>query len=691
MPESSPDRVYRIVDIETLRPPARRGEVVAVGSPAYVEGCDVICVVTRRADGTDEQTWSAESDEPLAAAAARLIPDGETAVAHNAYGFDAPVWDYRTDNRPPWADSLIAARVAGYPGGLDALSRDVMGDEGGKVGNSVRDLQATIDEYGLPRATLWDSLRNRGFSMERLRHRVRNVVEYCRRDVDLLARLWRDLLRPHWETLSARDSWEGRVLQADLAIQARGFSIDRNLARHVLALDTARASRRRQRLLQRYGVSDALLRSPHQLRAWLGARGYDLTTDVPDLRRDRVEGLIDEARRLQLREVEEVLLARIGETRITASKISTALGSAGADGSIERWGSYAAAHTLRWGGRGFQPQNLPRGVALDASDEQALVETVREGHCDADGLEEIAAEIGHDADDLLSHLVRAAIVPRLGRRFVIADWSQIEPRVLAWLAGDEEMLATFRRADAGDAGPEADIYVMQAARVFGLDPAEVTKAQRGVGKVLVLACGYQAGGGRFGTACAAFGVEMPAGMTAMRAVESYRASRPAIAGRPDGLWARLHDAVGRAAIDGESGIEIGRGVIVDGSTSGHVSIRVPSGGRLQYRRTRVVAGDYGPEVVWESPRGPRRLYGGSLTENVVQRIARDLLADALIRTEVAGLPVVLHVHDEIVCEVPEDDAEAAAPRLEQIMAAAPSWAYGLPLRAEAHVATRFGK
>jgi DNA polymerase len=243
----------------------------------------------------------------------------------------------------------------------------------------------------------------------------------------------------------------------------------------------------------------------------------------------------------------------------------------------------------------------------------------------------------------------------------------------------------------------------------------VTRAherERKVGKIAILGCGYGMSARKFAEHARSNGVDLAAsGITAEEVVEGYRDAYPSIAGRKEGdgdrvwreggLWRDVETLALAAIVLRESHPA---GKCTFRSDGGALVIELPSGRRLRYRNARVepripsfyrregLPGKSRPTLVFDSPRQPgESTYGGKLVENIVQAICRDLLVEAMLACERAGLPIVVHVHDEIVAEVPAAEAEAALRRLAEAMSRPPAWAAGFPIEVEAFTAERYFK
>jgi len=327
--------------------------------------------------------------------------------------------------------------------------------------------------------------------------------------------------------------------------------------------------------------------------------------------------------------------------------------------------------------------------------------------------------------ELCSSAIRGVIVAPEGKRLVASDLSNIEGRVLAWLAGETWKLKAFRDFDAGTGH---DLYILAYAGSFGMRPEEVSKDNRQIGKVQELALGYEGGVGAFVTFALAYGIDLDAmaekawptlseevvraaakawdwavraKMTYGLAEQTYmvcdafkrlwRFAHP----ETSTLWRELEDAVKDALRRPERAIGV-RGKLRIRYEAPWLAVRLPSGRSLLYCQPELRQ-DNGREVITymgvnQFNRKWQRLktYGGKLVENTVQAIARDVLANNMPRVEDDGFEIVLTIHDELVTEAPDDEYHTDE-RLSQLLATNPSWAPDLPLAAGGFTATRFRK
>lgn len=465
----------------------------------------------------------------------------------------------------------------------------------------------------------------------------------------------------------------------DQIINLRGVAVDQALVEG--ALDLA-ATVRADYLAEATKLSG--LGNPNsvaQLAKWLESETGE---EVTDLRKTTVSDLLgkalpsDAARRmLEIRQA----LGKTSNKKYNA--LETAVCADGRVRGLLQF--YGAGRTGRWAGRIVQPQNLPR-TYIDGS----LLPLARQlvEHRQRDALRLIFGSV----PDTLSQLIRTAFVASPGRTLVDADFSAIEARVIAWLAGEEWVLEVFRT--------HGKIYEATASQMFGI-PMELIKkgspeySYRQKGKVATLALGYQGGTGSLISMGA-----LRSGLTEEELpdiVERWRKANPAIVQ----FWYTV-DAAARETVNTGRKIELWDGRLAfarecdPGNDLDFLTIRLPSGRKLYYVKPHMGTNRFGrPSLIYwgmnQKTKKWERLetYGGKLAENITQAVARDCLAEAIERLEAAGYPVVFHIHDEVVI-----DAKPGKDKLEdvvEIMRQVPSWAQGLPLNADGWVNDFFKK
>ncbi|SPJ39813.1 DNA polymerase I, thermostable [Corynebacterium diphtheriae subsp. lausannense] len=439
----------------------------------------------------------------------------------------------------------------------------------------------------------------------------------------------------------------------DQNINDTGIRLDRVLVDHAVQCDRQHRATTLARAQELTGLENP--NSPIQLKDWLTAHG----TPLQSLTKDEVSAALDTA----TGEVREVLQLRGELAKSSVKKYETMQHVAGRDGRGRGFLQfYGAGRTGRFAGRLVQVQNLPRNYLPDLCEARDLVRT---GEFEA-------VELLYDSvPDTLSQLIRTAFVPADGHRFVVADFSAIEARVIAWLAGETTTLEAFRDGK--------DLYCETASRMFGVpvDKHGVNSELRQKGKIAVLACGYQGGVG----ALKAMGaLRMGLAESELQPlVDAWRAANPSVVQ----LWADIN----AAAIETISTRQpTSVGALTFTVESGIMFIALPSGRRLAYVKPKLGENRFGGTSITHEgittgrKWGQLETYGGKLTENIVQAVARDLLTFGMHQVDRAGHRIVMHVHDEIVVET----ATATVDEICELMATVPDWAAGLPLAADGY-------
>lgn len=471
--------------------------------------------------------------------------------------------------------------------------------------------------------------------------------EYCIRDV-VVERAIRTKLIKHPIPVK-----EQEIYILDQEINDRGILVDTQLVQQASICDKQHKEDAFSEAQRLTGLENP--NSVTQLKEWLLDNGIE----IGSLSKKAVSELVKESDG----EVERLLQLRLQLAKTSIKKYEAIERAVGSDGRVRGLLQfYGANRTGRWAGRLVQVQNLPQNHIKDLSLARDLVKQGR------------FSELSLFYDSVpvvLSELIRTAFIPAKDCHFIVADFSAIEARVVAWLAGEAWVLDTF--------GSGKGIYEATAARMYGVPVETVVKGNsnyeyRQKGKQACLACGYQGGVG----ALKAMGAEMPEDeMQAL--VSAWRAANSNIVK----FWYAVEKAA-KEVVREKTPVNIGS--LKFSCESGILSITLPSGRRLSYIKPRLEMDErFGKEALtYEGidQKNWSRLntYGGKLTENIVQATARDLLAEAMLRVEKAGYRIVMHVHDEVVIEAPINTGSVS--EVCDIMGQTPAWAEGLPLKAE---------
>ena len=473
---------------------------------------------------------------------------------------------------------------------------------------------------------------------------------------------------------------ERQVYVLDQTINDRGIQVDLDLVDAGLKI-VGQATKNLDKDVKRLtGGMVHNTRKRVDLLNWLWLHG-DQNCDVDSIDKHTVARLlreenIDDA-------IRTVLVIRREAAKSSTAKLKALQKATGWDGRIRgTLQYYGARQTGRWAGRLIQPQNFPRG-SIKPAQLEAIVADVKDGDI------EVIDLLHGPPLDVIASLLRGCLIAAEGKEFIVIDFAAIEARVLAWLAGEMDLLHQFREG--------IDPYKIMAAKIFKIRPEEVTDAQRFLGKTVVLACGYQLGGPTLRNRLALSGIEVTEDFAQMT-IETYRYANPAIAS----YWYEMDHAAKQAIA--QPGQVFSNGKIAFGVRDSVLYMRLPSGRFLAYLRPHIAEATTKNEdgSTWTRPQifywgvdpvtyrwARMYTYGGKLTENAVQAIARDALVAALFKAERAGYPVVLHVHDELVAEVP-----AGFGTVEELAALAgsnPDWLGDCPISAVGWRGTRYRK
>ena len=472
---------------------------------------------------------------------------------------------------------------------------------------------------------------------------------YCMRDVDVEKAIRRKLHK------FPIPEGEMELYRLDQRINDRGVLVDMGLVRQAVVCERLHKEVVTRRAYELTGLENP--NSVAQLKGWLGENGVE----AESLSKKAVSEMIGESDG----EVEELLRLRLLMAKTSVKKYEAMKRSVCSDGRVHGLLQfYGANRTGRWAGRLVQVQNLPQNHIEDLELARRLV---REGR-----FEDV--EMLYDSTpNVLSELIRTAFVPEPGCRFVVADFSAIEARVLAWLAGETWRLEVF--------SSHGKIYEASAAAMFHVPVEEVTKGSplRQKGKIAELGLGY---GGAAGALVSMGALDMGLSEDDLPPlVAAWRRANPHITQ----FWWDV-DKAAVEAVTKRTGTRAGR--IGFEYRSGILFVMLPSGRKLAYVKPRMAVNKFGREgltyegILENKKWGRIETYGPKLVENIVQGTARDLLAEAMLRVEKEGYPIVMHCHDEIIAEVPE--GSGSVEEMCGVMAVRPSWAEGLPLRADGY-------
>lgn len=473
--------------------------------------------------------------------------------------------------------------------------------------------------------------------------------EYCIRDVDAEREI-RQKLRKFPIPPS-----EMELYRLDQEINDRGIKVDQELVSQAVRCDNEFREHTTARAYELTGLENP--NSIPQVKNWLADRGVV----VESLDKKAIRHLLPEADG----EVLEVLKLRLLMAKTSVKKYEAIQRSVCRDGRVHGLLQfYGANRTGRWAGRLVQVQNLPQNHIPDLALARSLVKR---------GEFEQVDMLYDSTPGVLSELIRTAFVPKRGSRFIVADFSAIEARVLAWLSGEQWRLDTFSQG--------GDIYCASASKMFGVPVVKhgINGELRQKGKIAELALGY---GGSVGALTSMGALDMGLAEDELQPlVTQWRTANPHITK----YWWEIDAAAVKAV---RERVPVRVGSVCISVRSGILFVTLPSGRNLAYVKPRLEKNRFDRdsltyEGIGESKKWLRiETYGPKLTENIVQATARDLLALAMLRLRNVGFHIVMHIHDEAVVEVPI--GQSSVEEVCGIMSQAPEWATGLPLRADGY-------
>lgn len=721
---------YLYLDFETFS----EADLKKVGSYAYAEHPTTeVLICTYAFDDEPVQVWDCTdgSDMPgdLHRALRRLVKPNSRIkmVWHNGsmfdrlimkhcWGFDIPV--------SSTIDTMIWAFRHALPGSLDALcevlgvSADNAKDKRGK---------ALIQRFSKPTPK---NYKIRRYTAETHPDEWALFIKYAVSDITAMREVFHKL--PRW----GNSEFEDRVLELDQLINDRGFKVDVALAEAAIEAVEKHKAQLQEEAQRKYGGSltgkDFLpvlreLAPAHRIHNAQKSTLNDLLAD---------DDLPDDARM--------IIEMRLGAASTASTKYNPLLLGRSSDDRRRGCLQYGGAkRTLRWAGKGFQPQNLARGYYHDDELDKGISALLKG-----------RAHRRFDVAKLTASTVRSCIIPEAGHKFVVADYSNVEGRGLAWLAGEDDLIEVFVNG--------VDVYKKLASTVFNVAYEDVTKDQRQIAKAMVLGLGYAGGVGAFVTFAKNLGLDLndmtctlygtfPDHIWAATArgyewARIQEAKRPPRPGEKDDrpsyildkkvwrtcdalkrmyreanpaivqFWRDIEDAAmaairnpGKEFTAGPRGVKFSRNVETDNNgnkvAGWWLRMTLPSGRVMSYpgvglsvsketdedgKVSTNVRIKYQGENQLTRQWGFQYTYSGKLVENCTQALCRDLLANALLNVEANGYPIVLHVHDEIICETP-DTPEYTVAELEKLMCELPEWAEGFPLVAEGAEMKRYAK
>ena len=518
--------------------------------------------------------------------------------------------------------------------------------------------------------------------------RMTRLSEYCSVDVKVERQIYRStaaLPQPELDVWDLTETMNDRGVRFDHAFVQ---------AARIVAEETQALLNNDMRLL-----TVGVVRKTSEiglLKSWLMKRGVDLSPPpdiaregelledleevdeeeekIPDLRRRDVQRLLADPRVGALEK--SVLRCRLEAGKISVKKLYAIHERSNADGRVRGLLGYHGASTGRYISQGLQVQNFPRDVVADWDGHRALLDH---------GAAMVDAIAGPPLD-VVSKMLRGAIIPADGHEIAAGDFASVEAVGVAWLSGQNDLVEAFRA--------KRKVYEEMGARVYGIDPATIKKdsTSRHVGKTLILGCGYQMGWYKFRETVIAQVGTILTPEEAERAVGVYRETYAQI----PLLWRDMNQAAIDAVRHPGQATAVAGGRIRFRMDRKWLRMRLPSGRYVWYSQPLIETGRFGNDCVsymavnslnkkWER----QQTYGGRLTENAVQGLCRDLLVHATLRLEQEGYRPLTLIHDEVVCEPPTGFGDVDS--MCAIMSELPAWAEGFALRAEGSRGPRYMK
>lgn len=559
-----------------------------------------------------------------------------------------------------WHCTMSLAASCGLPFSLDKVS-EVMKLENAKM----KEGKALIAYFCKPcKPTKSNGRRTRNLPVH-APEKWENFIRYCEIDVEAEREIYNRLKR------NQPTDFERSIYILDQRINDRGVMVDQELAAAAVAIDTKHKEALTGRVIELTGVSNPGSRS--QLIEWLeGQMDREITT----LRKEDIPVLLKET---DCDIISEVLEARQGLSKTSTSKYKAMLNGVCSDGRIRGLLQYYGANrTGRFAGRLVQIQNLPQNHLADLDFARELAK--------AEDLEGVIMYYLNPSDTL-SQLIRTAFVPAEGKVLGVADFAQIEARVIAWLAGERWRIEAFEKGQ--------DIYRLSAAMMFHIPVETIAKDSdyRKKGKVAELACGFGGGVGALERMDSS-GVLSKDEMQTI--IDNWRKASPRIVR----FWYNVDQAFKDALRTGQPQVvKIPNTYqkLVFRYEMGCLTIQLPSKRKLFYWKPSFTQNRFGSESVqyWGMGQTTKKwvlieTYGGKLTENIVQAIARDLLVSVMERVD-GVYPIVMHIHDELVSELNRETAENDLKEIYEVMATVPEWAAGLPTKGEGFLSDYYKK
>lgn len=584
----------------------------------------------------------------------RFIKAGEIFESHNAF-FEKGIWQNILVKKYGWASIpnnqwRCSASVAAY----HALPRNL-----GAAGN-ILNLSHKKDYEGKRIMLQLSRPKTKGGFIEPQEdpEKFKTLYNYCLQDVVAEQNLS--------ERLGELPARELAIWQLDQKINMRGVHIDREAVESSIDILNQYIDKLNQEVGQ---IAEGYFETVNQrakVLEWCKQQGenvvlYDkayIADILPKIKNPKVKRILE-------------IRQEIGKT--STAKYQAMINSMGPDNRIRDVLFYHGASTGRWTGKLVQFQNLPRGKIKDMEKAVAFVKKVKDYN---------TVDMFYDKPmEFMSSLIRGMVCAPEGKKLAVADFAAIEARVLGWVSGCQKMLSQFENG--------IDLYKEMASIIYKTPVNEITPEQRQLGKAAILGAGYGMGAEKFYQTCLSWGIKIDEQL-AVKAITAYRQTYSQV----PAFWASTERAA-HNAVRVKATVDAGRTKWF--MANGFLKCQLPSGRHLHYYEPKFESNHRGniELTYWSESMGSavrNGTYGGKLVENVVQAIARDLMAEAMLRLESQGFEIVLSIHDEVVAEYyDKEPAEAVVKKFETIMSEVPLWAKGCPIQASGWVGKHYKK
>ncbi|HBF5712468.1 TPA: DNA polymerase [Clostridioides difficile] len=639
------------IDIETYSDL----DIKKVGVYRYVDSANFeILLFAYAFDNEEVKVIDLVNDEELPKEVIEALNDNKVIKsAFNANFERTAISKFLNINLKPneWSCTMIKALTLGLPGSLDSVSKALKFNEDKQ---KMKEGKALIQYFCKPcKATKVNKGRTRNLPIHDM-EKWNKFKEYCKQDV-VVEREIRNKLSKYKTTEREIKLW-----YLDQRINDTGIKVDTELIENAIECDKKYTEKLTKEAIKITGLNNP--NSPAQLKKWLSDKvGFEITSLTKESIPEILKQVDDEnvVRTLELRK----LMSKTSIKKYEAMKLAK-----GNDNRVRGLLQfYGANRTGRWAGRLVQVQNLPQNHIEDLDLARNLL---KEGDFDL-------IELLYDSvPDVLSQLIRTAFIPSEGHRFIVSDFSAIEARVIAWLAGEKWRLDVFNS--------HGKIYEASASQMFKIPIENIKKGSelRQKGKLAELSNGY---GGSVGALISMGAIKMGLKEEELQPiVTAWRNANPNITK----FWWDV-DKAAKKAIKDRTIVEIQHGIKFI-YNPGVLFIELPSSRRLSYLRPKIEPHTTfsGDKITYEGMEQTSKqwkridTYGPKLVENIVQATARDCLREAMFNITDAGYSIVMHVHDELVLDV--DKKFGSLEEVNSIMRKEISWAKGLPLKADGY-------